>query len=774
MSDDGTDHLMRLGGTSWGIWKLAALRSAGFAADRVLTIADGEIAAFADAEAKAALPSDAYRKAYQQAWQRASDNLAAVARDPRFREAVTWQNPPAVMNCLDNVARAPDLHDALPASKHRKRLLTMANYLQRYALKNDSIGFFGPVGWAWWTGGDVPLGVTTGEELLTRRTVYFERWAVDAVARVFARDPEMLPHLRPSRSPENLLTDGAVITPSGRRVTLSEPEALILEECDGVRGVAEIAEHVGEGRDAAMRAVAVIQDLRDRGLLVADFRVPPGEHPEEALREQLMALPQSGPRSRALSTLGELTAARDKVASAAGDPEALRVAMAGLHTLFGEITGKPAKRRPGEMYAGRTLVYEDTVRNVEVSLGQPLLEALAAPLELLLESARWFTCEVARVYEKRFHEVFSRICARTGQQQIPLGRLLSAVTPDLVFSFNRLPPLIEHCADELRRKWSRILKIPPGRRRHEATASDIRGEVLREFACPPPRWSGALRHSPDIMIAAESLDAVARGDFRAVLGELHVSANTLEARAFVAQAEDPAWLMNAEAADHAGRRVVSLPSAESNGVNSRTHPSALYGSEFTYWTMFSDVVDLPDDLLPAGGLEVVGRSGPLTVVSKADGREFDLFEMLGEALGWVAMNGFSILASARHRPRVTVDGMVVAREAWRFDSADLDWAGLKDGAERFRAARRWRRKHDMPERCFYSLPTEPKPQFVDFSSVVLVDMFARGIRRAHEMGESVALSEMLPDVNETWLSDHAGRRYTSELRLVAVEGEDHG
>jgi len=34
------------------------------------------------------------------------------------------------------------------------------------------------------------------------------------------------------------------------------------------------------------------------------------------------------------------------------------------------------------------------------------------------------------------------------------------------------------------------------------------------------------------------------------------------------------------------------------------------------------------------------------------------------------------------------------------------------------------------------------------------------------------MTEMLPGTDELWLQDAAGRRYTSELRLVAIHDED--
>ena len=72
-----------------------------------------------------------------------SERLRAIARDPRFREAVTWQNPAALANAIDKVA------DGAPAkpSRVRQREEIVASYWQRYCSKNDTIGFFGPLAW---------------------------------------------------------------------------------------------------------------------------------------------------------------------------------------------------------------------------------------------------------------------------------------------------------------------------------------------------------------------------------------------------------------------------------------------------------------------------------------------------------------------------------------------------------------------------------------------------------------------------------------------------
>ena len=66
-----------------------------------------------------------------------------------------------------------------------------------------------------------------------------------------------------------------------------------------------------------------------------------------------------------------------------------------------------------------------------------------------------------------------------------------------------------------------------------------------------------------------------------------------------------------------------------------------------------------------------------------------------------------------------------------------------------------------------------KPVYVDFASPVSVDALAKLIRRGarEDAATPVTVSEMLPDPRQCWLTDAQGNRYTSELRIVALNPE---
>ena len=161
---------------------------------------------------------------------------------------------------------------------------------------------------------------------------------------------------------------------------------------------------------------------------------------------------------------------------------------------------------------------------------------------------------------------------------------------------------------------------------------------------------------------------------------------------------------------------------------------------------------------------VDGEDGPVIVTG--EGKPIAALLHAFEHLLFVAgVGSYSPFAPAPYSPRITVGRTVLRREMWTLNGTDIDWAHRKEGAHP--AARQWAAALGMPRRVFALASGEAKPIYVDFNSRALVSILGRQIRAAGEAW--VRFSEMLPDPDQVWLTDANGNRYTSELRLTAID-----
>ncbi|MDB4961943.1 MAG: hypothetical protein JWP01_1942 [Myxococcales bacterium] len=678
--------------------------------------------------------------------------LRVVAQDDRFRQAVLWQNRPVVRTTLDWILQQPI--EANDSDTRRKECL-IATYLQRYCVKNDTIGFFGPVGWARWTDDRDAVSQRPGLALLASRTVYYEYWAIDALAAQLARDPELRPFIAPRGLPHLRLEGTTLHAPLGRRAELPDELATVLAGCDGVRTARELAGHLG--LDEA-EVFASLDELVEAGVITWTFEIPTADpHPERHLAALLARIEPAPLRARAEAALAELEGARAAVA-AASDAATLDAALVTFEDRFTAATSASSQRASGQTYAGRTPLFEDTTRDLEVALGQPLVERLGPPLELLLDSARWFTHEIAARYRRELDAIFADVSDHGGV--VEFARFWQRVPP-LFPGGGAAGSIVSSVRQELQRRWAEVLAIAPGEQQVRRRVADLAEPVRRAFDAPGPGWPAARHHSPDVMIAAEGPEAIARGELQFVVGELHVGLNTVTSMLFakqhpameelVASREAdldepciaPVWSKAVSRADYysISRHDLDLENGVTRSARPRTQVVAV-----------SELVVERGEL----GLQVRTRDGVHC---------FDIIAFLEHHLIAESYAVFSPIAGAPHTPRVTIDDVVIARETWRILPSELSWLTVEVPVERFIAARRWAKSLGLPRWVFVKTPEEVKPVYVDLDLGIYVEILARMLRGA----SSAWLSEMLPSIEQAWVVDRDGARYTSELRVATVD-----
>ncbi|MCC6332505.1 MAG: lantibiotic dehydratase [Myxococcales bacterium] len=537
----------------------------------------------------------------------------------------------------------------------------------------------------------------------------------------------------------------------------SEDDAALLSLADGKRhalALAAAAKRRWPARfpDEAQTVDALFR-LVELGLLLPALPMTIEPHPARRLLAAAKSLAPAL-RDTLTRTLNALEGGRVEVASAAGDAAALGTALEHLEATFTALTGQAATRHEGRAYAGRALVYEETRRAGTWRFGENLRAKLAAPLALLLDAARTFTSRVAQGFlggvERRFDAL--------GGGRIPLD-VLWRETGGL---FDGQPPaVVAKEARALEARFAKAMPLDEASREQRFSSADVRRKLGRALEAKGEAWPGAKHHAPDVMLAVRS------GEVVPVLGELHVGVTPFTTLSVLAHCPVRAELEKLYAADLPGPHVTPVPWED---FARSTHDARL-AKDSTRWHVdlgFRNTSPLPSSrVLRVAGLVVTRRRGGLWVSPSGEGSPaFPLLHVLERRMKLRAASELHLFSWRRHRPRVWLDEVVVAREAWRVGTEALAWASSSDAKERFLGATAWALSCGFPRFVFLRSPAEVKPIYVDFESPTLVDLACKFLRGAPE----VVLTEMLPAPDEVWLGDAEGQRYVCELRMVAVEG----
>jgi amino acid adenylation domain-containing protein len=772
-------HLVRLAG-DWALWRTVCLRGAGFPVHLLAALGDAGLARAADAAIAAdaaapaaAAPADAsavYAAEFTAAVRRLSASLHQAASLPALREAIAWQNRHALTTGIDVlIRRGPE--PAKRNTKSRQHEALVASYLQRYCAKNDTIGFFGPVGWSQLDDGrGIRVTHAAAEGILAARVTYLEGWAVRAI--MTDHITALRPWLVPRRMPFVGLDGTLLRLPLAPPVPLTPAEATVLRACDGIRDARAVAAVVLTdplaGFGAAEEVFALMGRLVDSHRLAWEVDVAPQDiRPERSLRTFLSRVTDGGVSGPAQKALDELTAARDQLAVAGGDADRVADAMAGLESTFTRLAGVPPTRRAGELYAGRTLAYEECLRGDTVRLGADAIDGIRSALALVLDSARWFTAECGALYERHFDEAYRQRAAALGTGTVPFADFWMFVNEAL---FGEPPPVIEPAMRALRQRWSAILDLPPGARRVQHRSADLRARVAAQFPARPAPWPMAVHHSPDLMIAGAG--AATGGPLTWVLGEVHPSIVTLRYATWLEFHDAPDALHAAMRHDLGGPAVWFAESGEKGGTSTRLSNVLPQAGDLRLVSAHDSCGYHPATTLTVGECDLVSSPAGLRVRRRDGSLERGLLAVVGDLASIMISHCFDLGPPGAHAPRVTIDDLVVSRERWTLPATDPVFADTTDERARYLQARAWAAGHGLPRHVFLRFTGERKPIYADLTSLASIDLIARSLRRARRSAgaeATVTVVEMLPTPDQAWLTDARGLRYSAELRVVAVD-----
>ncbi|MFR9795973.1 lantibiotic dehydratase [Streptomyces sp. MS06] len=741
----------RLGDSEWRVWGVGLLRSAGFPVSGIGLLGGARAARLAGTGDR-----EAFTAAYRADTEAESARLAGLAADDRVRRAIAWQNR-AVYRQLDSVAAGRG-----PESKRRRRERTLAMYWLRYCAKAETIGFFGPAAWMSVGRGRQAVDIEHGPALTSRGRVFLERWTVAALADWMIAVPGARWWFPPMLRPDVHLAGDRLVMQGGRTVRLREDDVRVLRLADGDRSAEDIAEASGwDPATARERVEKTLKRLVRQRVLTWDTNIPVDVRAEEILRRRVARVGDPELFARFTGVLGELDRLRDGM-ERADSAEELAAALDRLDDFFVGITGQAASREEGRAYAGRTLCYQDCLRDVRMDLGRDFLDGIARPLALVADAADWFGNRLAELVEAEVAALVRKAAAR--RPDVTLADVWTQVL-GLFWGAGATP--VHTATRELAEKWREVLDVDPAAevpQRIRLSTAEVEERARAVFATGPVRSPHLAVHSPDLQVAAPSADAVNAGRYTAVLGELHACLATLDLP-FLDWTTDAGSLRDKVNAAIGAPRLVPLLPVEWKRNSGRMVPAPigagdrLIGFTRAPW-------DDRGRVDPAASIPLAESDGTVTATTP-DGRTWSIQELLAVPVAIIAADAFKIGLDRTHAPRVTLDDLVLFRETWRLPVASVPLPERADRERDYLAVRRWVTEHALPDLLFVKFPQETKPSLVDLTSPTLVLSFANLVRTARRLDPDalVTLSEPLPAPDDSWVADADGERHVSELRI---------
>lgn len=718
----------------------------------------------------------AFEKDHAAALARGRETVVRLFRDPALQQVLLLSNDARFeefAGWIDGGGGGSDGH-----VKRMTDLLTM--YLQRVTTKNETHSHFGPLAVARVAPNTTGISWSTGP---LRRIAFLSHWAGEAIAEALSSRPEHFETVRPRRRPLAFSQDSrirlyAFETRTGMpddwrfvevtAETFDDDQSWLWERCDGERTVAQLraAWARRDGTPPRRTFDEVLHELVRKDWLTACWEIPVGAaDPLHALTAYL----EDG-----AADLEVVRWFADTLRQFADGPIGDRAALLGrLKENFEEITGTAANRSQGLHYSDRSVLYEEAYSPVRsMALGQDVENVISRELSVVYD----LTLLAPRLRVRREQEILHGWM----KERFGLGNPI-ALQHFYAGFFEDKPRLARECEEverdiaALDHEVTNVLLTGTTGDQHETVVDRGRLEELlaRHPATPPALCN------PDVMLAARDTDALANGDFLAVVGDCHAVREALTHSSF-------APMMQAEASDlldEVYARYQSLLDEDEVLIDlSRAHPDKT-AAQLTY-----PCPDLEVHGLSPKSRDAVLHPHQLYVVATAERLEFRArgvegrLKLLAPLAGGpsIRQDPLSPFAFPRHfggvgirsighdhLPRIRCGRVVLHRERWRIPANALrGWSPgtrpAKGDAAEFAAARKLRRDLSLPRHGFMKIPGEPKPVYVDWESPLIVRQIFRLARRSDSPLE---FSEMLPSPEQLWL-EIDGERHTSELRCA--------
>ena len=444
---------------------------------------------------------------------------------------------------------------------------------------------------------------------------------------------------------------------------------------------------------------------------------------------------------------------------AIGDLERRTECLDTLNQLLAEAS-VDLSRETGAMYVGRYPVYEDCSRNMTISLGRGLLAQINDDLGPLMRIHQWLIKAIAHQLNQAFIEVWEQRQNALAGTPVDFLDLLNSLAPLLPAIEARIVIDLEQRLDNA---WAQQLEGFPDNLDVHLRAADVERLISRldaELGVTDFEVFGSDYHSPDFLLSSASVDAINRGDYAIIVGEVHPAVHTLSQPVAAPFGPFNTQVNEEVEAIFQRPRLVLADSPES------------YQRSHIDWPLLPSYQQL---VLPTGGGCVAAHqqfAAGRAKVTYANGRlqVIDALGQFSEDLLCVYPTplhrlGFALAGSAvaKHdQRRIWLGRALYKRASWLFSSDQLPQLKTSiDDLDHTLQWRSWAVAQGLPRYAFIKIDSEPKPLFLDFDNPLSLD----GISNALQSASQVKFSEMRPCPEELWLAQARGR-FCCEIRTT--------
>ena len=631
-------------------------------------------------------------------------------------------------------------------------------YLQRICAKNDSLSEFGPEGWGIIDGTlrDLKLAPVPG---IAERETFLERWTAHGVAAALNADPKTRAELSPRLHPDGRIDGNQFVFADKAETTPLDPKTVeILLRCDG----ATPAHSFGEEIDA-------LEQLAAQDMIRWEVEVPALDpYAFNVLISDIARWRDSPLRAHWLDLLQPIAALPSRFAQAketASRAEIMDEARRQLQNL-----GTAREMSDRFLYSAANPIGEECFRECHFSIGEDLINEVTTEAELWIDLWRDNYAFVASRVAAGLRALFENASLQNGALPLP-AFLRHCEMLKLSLTGPAMIGLAHTAFQEVKAAFRARMQNRPEAAEWELTADDCHF-IRQNFQYE--KFDEVTYPSADLQLEARSVEAVARGEYRWILAELHPPIALLH-HGFYWSCPDKTALGKALAQTTKG------------------HPSFHFGffaADFTAATavrMFDAIPERPSFVAPQRGKSdwrVIPPSEIEVYVEEKNGdvclRTRGSREYLGSfARAWVIPLGFHPFHFGRapHMPRLRCGRVIVQRRSWTVRLEELppgNYTGVSRdlvlALERLRAEKEW-------PRYVYIRPSEQvlrrsgvegrdkdtKPVVIDLESYLFLEIFHRWLTKAGEL----EVSEMLPGPDGLLWQEPDGRR-TFELRTQIV------